>query len=375
MSVAIGLVMGVISVVLFNNSAMRTLVPLMLEKSGESTAAIGLVAAAYPAGYLAGCLVIVSVLRIVKFKFLGVMLIVMAGLATLLLMFTDHISGWIGLRATTGFCSGALITLLEGRLQIMTPSSIRGRVGATYSTVAKVAGLVGQSLIAAQINDNFIVVLCAATYLLGIGLILFLRQAEDMPAQLGLNLQPLLRLPIVAASGCAAAGLLTAVLAGLAPVYVLRAGFTVADAGVVALSMQASSIAVQWPFAWAADKIDRRVIVTIMAGTIAVGAVLLLLSSKYLVLLAGFSVAGGVSQALYNQASADAYDVVDRAVIMSIASGLNLLWAIGSILGPLIAAYCMEISDSRGLPIYVIAVSLLAAVFAVWNIANGAKRG
>jgi MFS family permease len=300
---------------------------------------------------------------------------VVAGVTTLLLMSADHILGWISLRAVTGFCSGALTTLLEGRLQMMTPSSIRGRVGATYSTVSKVAGLIGQSLIAAQVNDNFIFALCAATLFLGLVPIVLLQPAEDAPAQQGLDLRPLLRLPIVAASGCAAAGLLAVVLAGLAPVYVLQAGFTVADAGFVALSMQASSIVVQWPFAWVADKIDGRVVVAIMAGTIAVGAILILLSSKYLAVVAGFSVAGGVSQALYNQSSADAYDVVDRADIMSIASGLNLLWAMGSVVGPLIATYCMEISGRSGLPVYAVVVSLSVVMFAVWNIASGAKRG
>jgi hypothetical protein len=99
------------------------------------------------------------------------------------------------------------------------------------------------------------------------------------------------------------------------------------------------------------------------------------LSSKYLAVVAGFSVAGGVSQALYNQSSADAYDVVDRADIMSIASGLNLLWAMGSVVGPLIATYCMEISGRSGLPVYAVVVSLSVVMFAVWNIASGAKRG
>jgi MFS family permease len=296
--------------------------------------------------------------------FIGAMMLV-----AFAFIWISDIGAWFFFRLAIGFSAAGTYIVVETWINDQISSRVRGVVMTAYTTTLRVAMTIGQAMVALPLGEDIFFAVCGIAFALAFIPIAGLPasrptiQTAETPNPLSL-----FRIAPVAALATFGAGLLNLTMMNLGPVYAIKIGYSTAEAALLAAAMQIAAIILTWPLGWLSDRIDRRLV--ILGATVAtlLGSCLLLLASRSpVLLLAGFCFAGGFSFSFYSTAAAHGFDSVRREGLATVAGALMLMWGIGSIVGPLAAAWCMEWLGPEGLPAYVLAVSLGLAGFTGWR--------
>ncbi|MCW5724328.1 MAG: MFS transporter [Maricaulaceae bacterium] len=364
--------------------ALGVALPLAMAGEGWSGLVIGAVAAAYAAGFMFGAWMAPSAIRAIGHirafaAFAGV-----AAALTLFLGLDTSEAGWSVARFGFGVCNAVLFAVAESWIADATPSERRGAVIAVYQILGRAGLIVGPFLIALpgiDLTKSFII--AGAFVALALAPITATRRQQPRPPSAArVSITHLLGIAPAAVAAVFAAGLInTGVLAfvpiwaeglaGAAPENAAdeAVGAVIgAGAGAAALVMAgiyAASMAAQWPAGKISDSLDRRLVVAGLAA--ASGALALLLA-----LLPGPGVALGVvlislwgacSLGFYAIAVAHAADRSALENLPAMASGMLMVWAAGSVIGPVIAgAFFASPLGARGVFLFagVSAVALTA---------------
>ena len=327
--------------------------------------------AGHSLGFLLGCVLAVHLIRGIGAVPAVAALVGTLAAAALAFIAVSDVWAWFVFRVVIGFSAAGVYVVVETWINDQISSRVRGVIMTAYTTTLRLAMTLGQAMLVFPFSDQIFFAICAVCFALAFVPIAALPASGPTVQAAGLpNPLDLLRVAPVAALGCFGAGLLNLPMMNLGPVYAIQVGHSTAQAALLASAMQVSALVLSWPLGWLSDKIDRRR--TILAATVGslVGSVFLLLASvspSPLLLLAGFGLAGGFSFTLYSLSAAHGFDSAERERLATLASALMLTWGIGSIVGPLLAAWCMEWLGPQGLPVYVLCVSFGLAGFTGWR--------
>lgn len=126
----------------------------------------------------------------------------------------------------------------------------------------------------------------------------------------------------------------------------------------------------QWPFGWASDRIDRRVVISVASfGTVITGLII-----GFDIISDGFAtfVIAGCHSALmipiYALCIAQANDVVPNERMVETSGGLLLSFSIGATAGPITASMFMRDSKPGGLFIFIGALLCLLGFFVIYRL-------
>jgi MFS family permease len=126
----------------------------------------------------------------------------------------------------------------------------------------------------------------------------------------------------------------------------------------------------QFPLGALSDRLDRRSMMLWLAVVLAAVCALFLLvdaGTPFWMLLILFSVFGGISEIFYPLGVAHANDRATSSEFVSLSSNLLLVWALGGMIGPAIAATGVEHFGAASFFWYAIVLSLAFAGFALWR--------
>ncbi|HEX2726764.1 MAG TPA: MFS transporter, partial [Beijerinckiaceae bacterium] len=130
-------------------------------------------------------------------------------------------------------------------------------------------------------------------------------------------------------------------------------------------------LVLQWPLGWLSDRMDRRIVIAGMAfGTALVSALVAWAGASGfpLAVIIACALWGGLALCIYATCVAHASDLVDATSIVPTISSLLISWAVGTIIGPVVAAPLMGRVGPYGLFIYAGIVALLLAMFVALRI-------
>ena len=85
-------------------------------------------------------------------------------------------------------------------------------------------------------------------------------------------------------------------------------------------------------------------------------------------MIGGFAY-GSFAFSMYSLAAAHTIDHLDRSHVLEVTSTLQLLWAVGAIIGPIVAGVLMQRLGPETLMMFVAATALVPAVFARYRMA------
>ncbi len=368
---AVGAIVGGASVLQLGNSLVAVLIPLQLNLAGVSAILIGLVASAYGVGFLLGCfrahLLIRSVGHIRAFAALAAI----SAILTLALTLARDPWLWFLLRLCSGFCLAGLFIVAEGWLNAATPRSQRGRVIAFYLVSTKAAIVLGQLGLAygAIGGSAFFMVASAAFSLSLVPIALTHTHEPPLPRLVLMGLRELYRLAPAAIVGCLGSGLLNSAFQSMTPVYGADRGLTVAVIVVLLSLPQIGSLFAQWPLGWLSDRIDRRLVIIGCTSFIAALSLIILLVAPRHALGLGvlFLLWGASSYSVYGVCVAHAGDFAEADQMVGVSSGALFAWAVGSMLGPTLAAPVMTAIGPGGLFAYTTIIALAISLFSVWR--------
>ncbi len=382
---AIVQVMASICIVATGNSLLTTTVSLHLSDPALDPHVVQLLLTAFPIGFLGGCLS--ARLLVVRFGHEIAFHIVafLAALGSAGYMLTEAVPVWFCLRLINGFSIATLFVVSESWINLYADQKNRGAYFSLYMLMTSLATLFAQLLVeAAGAASPYLFHLGLGVNLLG----LFYARFVGRP-------WPALRLPLAVTveAGNAHSGHRYGIwrLAALAPVTVIcvfQAGMTnmnvytmtpiyaeriKLDASVAVTLVTAFSLGgllAQAPVGWLSDRMDRRVLVLIqgLAGAGLCAAISSPGTYSQTLLYGLFFAYGAIALTIYPVGIAYANSQLDSRHMVSASGSLLLLYSIGNIMTPGLAAQLMELFAPQALFLLLGGGAFLVAAAACFNL-------
>jgi MFS family permease len=334
-----------LALMLAGGGLLSTLVGVRAEIEGFPTVVIGLVSAAYYAGFLLGSRLALDALgRVGHIRVYAALASVLAAAFIALGLVVDG-AAWIALRFVTGLCLAGQYVVAESWLNELAGNEIRGRLLAVYGLVTTGAFGAGQLMFSPlEPTDLTGFAIGAALICLAVAPVALSEDAAP-PAVARpehLSMRELIRIVPTGVGTCALVGLAHGGFLGLSPVYATRAGLDTVEVARFVAAPMVGGLLLQWPISSASDDIDRRVVGVAAAAMTVAGAVgLWWFGPQGWTGLALMAIIGGNTYPLYSIAGAYTNDWVPADKLTSAASQLVLVYGSGALIGPIITSAAM----------------------------------
>lgn len=345
--------------------------------NGFSTGQIGLLGSAHFMGFFVGCWAAPKMMGSVGHsRAFAVFASIGAMSALLHPIFVDPVA-WSFMRVGSGISVAGAYTVIESWLQAKVTNETRGRVLGVYRTVDLCGSLSAQLLIAvldplSYVSYNLIALFCCLCLL---PIALTTRAAPEAPKSPRLRPMKAIALSPLAAAGVVVVGLTNSSFRMVGPVFGAQIGLTPSQIGIFLASGVLGGAIAQLPVGWLADKFDRRRV---------------LIGISLVALVVCMALAGGIGKAggwptfaaafafgmaafpLYSISAALANDHAPADFIVELNASLVLLFGVGAIVSPLVAAGLIEAYGSQALFAYIAAAHLALVVFGLYRMTRRA---
>jgi MFS family permease len=366
------------SLVQLANGFFTTLVALRLGLEDFDPALEGVIMSAYFVGFTIGS---VSCSRIIQrighirgyAAFGGMAIGATAGMSLV-----PDAWAWALLRAAIGFGCVGLFVATESWLNAKATPALRGKVFSTYMVGTFIALALGQLLIGrlpleGAASFNIIMVLFAVALI-----IVSLTRAEQpvVRQEISVPFRDLVRAAPIAVLGAAIAGMISATFYAVVPTWMLANDVRQETIGLVMLGAVLGGLAFQIPVGLVSDRMDRRMVLGVLAfGAAGAAIVLVLLPRQLSVALPVAALLGGFMSTLYPVCVSHAMDNMAPEGAVSISGRLILVSGLGSTIGPLTGAWIMGYLDLDGVLYFMASVAiLLGAAATAWSLSRPSMK-
>lgn len=353
-----------VAILLTGQGLQSTLIPVRAALENFSTLSIGLMTAAYFFGFTLGCLRGGELVRRVGHVRVFLAMTAIGSSTPLINGLVVEVWVWVALRMVVGFCFAVLYVVIESWLNECSTNENRGTVFSAYVMISLTVMAAGQmmTLLYDPKQLQLFALASVLVSLCAIPVALSTSTVPQQPTRSKVDLPLLFRISPAGTVGCLVAGLSNGAFWGLAPLFV--AGIT-GDARMAAWFMTAAVLGgalLQWPLGMISDRYGRRGMLLYTSLSAAIAAIILALSSGAIgfvgVCLLG-AVWGSSAFPLYSIAVAHANDHAAADQFVVVSGGLLMMYGIGAIFGPFIAAAVMSVTESYGLYLFTAVVHLL----------------
>lgn len=360
-----------VALLLMGNGLQGTLLPVRANLEAFSATDIGILGSAYFFGFAAGCLYGPRLIRRAGHIRAFAALVAIASCVVLVhSLFLNAYLWWV-LRAMTGFCFAVLYMIIESWLNEKSTNETRGFVFSLYTIINLTVITIGQLMLGLDRPEGFPLFLLASILVSLAAVPVALTKAEAPAPVLSVKIRlgHLYRLSPVGVVGCLAVGLANGSFWALAPVFAQDKG---ADTWGVAIFMSTAVLAGalgQWPLGRLSDKMDRRrVIIAAACGSAIAGILFVVWAPPWdLGLLALIFLFGLFAFPIYGLSVAHMNDYVEPDGYVEAASGLLLVFALGAVIGPIVASTLTSYFGPDALFGMTAAVQLSLAGFAFYR--------
>jgi MFS family permease len=292
---------------------------------------------------------------------------VLLGAATLIAFKPAPFWAWFPLRFLTGVAIGVLFIVSEYWINAVAPAHKRGLIMGIYATVLSLGFAVGPSVLLVTGTQGYL------PYLAGVGILV----VAVIPILATSGLPPALeKRSGVSGIWTAMLAIPAATLAGLVfgaietseftfwPVYGLASGMTPELAALLVTAAALGNLVLQIPMGWLADRMDKRLLLALIAAVAALAAALMIpLSSSLTGIFVLVVISGGVAGGLYTVGLALLGARATGAALAQANAAFVMLYSIGMIAGPPVTGAAMDLWEPHGLPAAMAAILGAYALF------------
>lgn len=370
---AIGTLIIAISIFQLANGFFGTLVSLRVSVEEFRVPLGGMILSAYFAGYTVGAVRCSRIIeRIGHIRAFAAFAGLVASATVVMPVAVSPIL-WILLRMGIGFGAAGLFITTESWLNAKTGADNRGKVFAIYMVGTFTALGVGQLLVSgAAIMSfrpfNLITMLCAAALFLVSTTRAeqpLISKTEHLPYGLLSRAAPL------AVLGCIVAGFLGGSFYALVPAWMKGEGIEQSAIALFMFITVMGGLIFQLPVGMLSDKLDRRLVLVLLATGFAIVAVAIinLPHHRWIIFIAALLL-GGTMSTIYPVGVAHSHDLMPAEQIVAVSGRLILVNGIGSSLGSLIGSVIMRIYDIDGVFYFMAAIAMVLAIAASYRYAR-----
>lgn len=336
-------------------AALAVVMSLKLLAAGVGGAGIGLVAAAYSAGFLGGTLIAPLEIRRIGHIRVFTLLAGICALAGLTLALAGaSLAGWSALLALAGIGAAGMLTAGESWIANAAPPQSRGAILGFYHMVSKLGAIAAPFLVAAALAGLGAFMVVAALFIAALVPVAATNRSQpELVAAKPFGPRRLLAQAPASVFAAFCAGAVNNSVAQLYPVF--AASIRPEDAASFAAQFNGALLTGAmiglWPIGLASDRFDRRLVIAVAAGIGAAAAAGLVLATA--ISLPGLTLAlgaafGAGSLSYYAVAVANAADRASTDEITSMMAGILVIWGIGSVIGPIIAGGFLQLVPGGG---------------------------
>ena len=364
------LLLGV-AFLLTGHGLLLTVVPLRAVAEAFSTVEIGMLGSAYYVGFVAGCLLTpFLILRAGHIRSFAALIGLASASALILPLFIDFWP-WLFARAVMGVSLAGLFMVIESWLNDRATNLNRGIVFSSYIAVNFGAIAVGQFLVAAGDPGSFQLFLIAGL-LIGLATIPVVLTKSAQPAPIALvRFRPkkLFRRSPVGVVGITLIGMATGSFWTLGAVFAVEKGLSPDKAAIFVAIVVIGGVLAQWPVGRLSDRFDRRkMLLALLLTSSVIGLGLAFLPLGDAAILAVAFPLGGALLSCYSIAAAHAYDHSDRSEYVETSAGLLFANGVGSMVGPVCAAFLIAGIGASGLFTFTAVVQIGLAAFVLYRL-------
>ena len=352
------------------NGMQGTLVGIRGDIEGFSTFEMSIVMSAYFVGFLGGSRMAPGMIR--RVGHVRVFAALASMISAVMIMYPTITEVWLWTlgRVLIGFCFSAVYVTAESWLNNAATNENRGQALSLYMIVQTGGIVLAQGLLLTADPSGY-VLFVIPSILVSIAITPILLSISPTPAFDTTKPMSLKELVGVSPLGCVGMFLLGGVFSaqfGMAPVYGTSAGLSVAQISSFVATFFVGAIILQYPIGWISDRMDRRVLILILACIGAAGSFLgMVLGGTYVVLLAAGFIVGGMSNPLYSLLLAHTNDFLGHEDMAAASGGLVFINGLGAIFGPIITGYMMEVVGPGGFFLFTAALLIALAVYAAYR--------
>ena len=361
-----------IVIVQLAQSLLAVHIPLAMASDGLSTTGIGLVAAAYAAGFMGGAWLGPRLLARVGHIRVFAACAAVAAAATLTLHAADITVAWMAVRVGTGAAIALMFAASESWMNSAIPRSERGSVMGVYMVCTKAALATGPFL--AVTHDGAapepLMVAAALIALAMVPVCFTATEQPEPPKSEPLALRALFRTAPAAVVAVMTAGIVNGGVLALSATYA-AAVYGPETARDFYAAAWIGSLLLQWPAGRLSDSMDRRLVIALLAGFAALCAIALALLGGTIPFVAAaslYALYGAGALSYYGIAAAHMADRADPTSMARATAGLLFVWAAGSIIGPLALGPVVDLFGPAGIFWFAGAALFLMSLAMLWRL-------
>ena len=329
------------------------LLAVRLDQAGYSARAIGLNTAAGGVATLVGSPFIPWAARRIGVARLLALSLVLGGAALLGFTLTADYTAWLGLRFVIGFSVTAMFILSEFWITTWAPAGRGGLAISIYVTSLAAGFAVGPLLLGLTGTAGNLPFQIGAALFVGAAapLAFTARDAPRLEARSHTNVLGFLREAPAPTLAALLHGAIEVAGLGLLPVYALRSGLSAGQGALFASLFILGNSALQLPLGALADRIDRRLLLVVLAATGGAGAIALALmgTASPLAFEVLLLVWGGIVGALY-PVGLGLLGTLYRGADLASANAANVMaYAMGMLIGPPLIGLGLDLVPPDGL--------------------------
>ncbi|MGI9368667.1 MAG: MFS transporter [Ruegeria sp.] len=377
LSSAWALLLGM-GLLMVGNGLQGTLLGVRGEIEGFSTLQMSFVMSAYFVGFLGGSRLAPDMIRRVgHVRVFAALASFISAVMIMYPMLTDPIAWSLG-RVLIGFCFSGVYVTAESWLNNAASNENRGQALSLYMIVQMTGIVTAQALL--LLGDpagyeTFVI----ASILVSVSFAPILLSISPTPAFDTTKPMTLRQLMQTSPLGCVGMFLLGGVFSaqfGMAAVYGARAGLSLAEISTFVAAFYVGALVLQYPLGWFSDRMDRRILILLVAAIGGIGAIFgMVFGVTFPVLLAAAFVIGGMSNPLYSLLIAHTNDYLDHEDMAAASGGMVFINGLGAIAGPVITGWLMgdAVFGPPGFFLFISALMLVMAVYALYRMTQRAS--
>ena len=345
---------------------------------GFSTFEMSIVMSAYFAGFLGGSRVAPEMIR--RVGHVRVFAALASFISAILILYPAfaHPVAWALGRVVIGFCFSGVYVTAESWLNNSADNTNRGKALSVYMIV-QMFGIVSAQVLLAMGDVSGYALFIVSSVLVSISFAPILLSISPTPAFETAKPMRLKTLIQISPLGCFGMFLLGGVFSaqfGMSAVYGVAAGLTIAQISLFVSSIYVGALLMQYPIGWFSDRVDRRLVILIVASLGGVMSLVAFSFDQYFsALLVAAFIIGGTSNPLYSLLIAYTNDYLEADDMASASGGLIFINGMGAIAGPLVTGKMMDTFGTQAFFMVIATLMLTLTGYAGYRMTQRSRDG
>lgn len=278
---------------------------------------------------------------------------------------------WAFMRFLTGMCMSGLYVVVESWFNDKADNNTRGTLLAIYSTLQLTGVALGQLLLNLASPSGYELFLLTSV-LISLSLVpvaLANISAPRVEQTESVSWGDLYKISPFGVIGLFLLGMVQSVLFGMSAVFASLIGLSVVAISFFASMPFVGGILLLFPLGSLSDKLDRRKIVIVTSTGSAIFAVagFLVFENNFYTLFLVTTIYGGLSYPMYSLLIAHANDNARPEQMLSVCSGLVMIFGLGATIGPLVVGFAMDWYGNGSFFMFLAIIHTCIAIFGIYR--------